>query len=227
MCPQRTVTDSPGPAHRRRWWILAAIVLPVLALILVVVTLSPGASLQRWPEGSTHGPWRSVFNGEGYTGNRGDILVLEPRRSLRPDETHAALVVSDATYQQVDFRLQARTTDQLRKPEPNAWEVAWVVWHYSDPLHFYYLALKPTGWELGKEDPAYPGAQRFLATGFPVYPIGRWHRVEIHQTGPAMTVEVDDQPVVTFTDQERPYLSGSVGLYTEDAHVEFRNLQLP
>ncbi|BFV56861.1 hypothetical protein KCMC57_up19650 [Kitasatospora sp. CMC57] len=201
--------------------------LPVLALILTVVSLGSDPSLMRWPEGTTHGPWRSVFNGEGYTGEQGGVLVLEPRRSLRPEETHAALVVSTDSYRTVDFRLQARTTEQLRKPEPNAWEVAWVVWHYTDPQHFYYLALKPTGWELGKEDPAYPGAQRFLATGLPVYPIGRWHRVEVHQTGAAISVEVDDQPVVTFTDQERPYPGGSVGLYTEDAHVEFRDLQLP
>jgi len=43
--------------------------------------------------------------------------------------------------------------------------VAWVVFRYIDDDHFYHLALKPSGWELGKTDPSYPGGQRFLTTG--------------------------------------------------------------
>ncbi|MER5865338.1 family 16 glycoside hydrolase [Kitasatospora sp. NPDC002040] len=209
------------------WRIVMAACLAVLTAVAIVLAVRPEAQLQHWPEGSVHGPWRSVFNGEGYTGQRGGTLVLEPRRSLQPAETHAALVVSTDSWQTVDYRLQVRTTDQLRDPAPNAWEVAWVVWNYTDPQHFYYLALKPTGWELGKEDPAYPGYQRFLATGLPQYPVGPWHGVEVRQTGATMSVEVDGRPVVTFTDQERPYQGGQVGLYTEDAHVEFRDIRLP
>jgi hypothetical protein len=104
------------------------------------------------------------------------------------------------------------TRHQLRTPVPNPWEVAWVLWHYTDDTHFYYLALKPNGWELGKEDPAYPGAQRYLATGSDrKFPIGSWYSTTIVQRG----------AVITFTDGQRPYRSGHAGLYNEDADVRF------
>ena len=51
------------------------------------------------------------------------------------------------------------------------------MWDYTDNNHFSYLALKTNGWELGKRDPAYPGGQRFLATGSdsPTQ-IGQWRK---------------------------------------------------
>ncbi len=55
---------------------------------------------------------------------------------------------------------------QLSKNSPpNAWEVGWILWHYTDDTHFYSFTLQTNGWVLGKEDPSYPGTQRFLATG--------------------------------------------------------------
>ncbi|MEW1914393.1 family 16 glycoside hydrolase [Kitasatospora sp. NPDC085895] len=196
----------------------------LITLVLVVALgLTSGAGKKAWPGGTVHGPWRVVFDGEGSVGTDDGTVSLKPRRPVLPSETHAALVVSVDSQGDFDYRLQMRTVEQLRRPDPNSWEVAWVVWHYTDPQHFYYLALKPTGWELGKEDPAYPGAQRFLATGPPAYPIGPWYDVEIRQAGPTMSVVVEDRPLVTFTDKERPYPEGSVGLYSEDAHAEFRH----
>ena len=105
---------------------------------------------------------------------------------------------------------------------PNAWEVGWVLWHYTDDTHFYYLALKPDGWELGKEDPAYPGAQRFLRTASsPTFTVGSWHKVTVQQVANVITVSADGVALGSFTDLERPYLSGRLGLYTEDAQVHF------
>ena len=41
------------------------------------------------------------------------------------------------------YRGRVRTVRQLREGSPaNPWEVAWVVWNYVDPNHFYYLAIK-------------------------------------------------------------------------------------
>ena len=31
-----------------------------------------------------------------------------------------------------------------------------MLWRFLDDNHFYYLVLKPNGWEIGKADPAYP-----------------------------------------------------------------------
>ena len=94
-----------------------------------------------------------------------------------------------------------------------------------DPDHFYSIALKPNGWELSKQDPAYPGKQRFLATGTsPTFPVGTTYHVRIIERGNTIQVWVDGTPLTQFTDGERPYLQGSVGLYTEDARVVFRDV---
>ncbi|MGW2398219.1 family 16 glycoside hydrolase [Kitasatospora sp. NPDC001664] len=203
---------------------LVAVLLALAAVATAVLAGPARPGFTTWPEGSVHGPWVAVFNGEGTVGARGDLLVLAPRPATVPDETHAALVVSTETRSDLTLSLGVRTAEQLRTPTPNTWETAWVVWHYTDPRHFYYLALKPTGWELGKEDPAYPGHQRFLATGPPQYPVGRWHTVEVRQRGDTVTVLVDRHRLVTFTDTERPYPEGRYGLYTEDARAEFRHV---
>lgn len=86
------------------------------------------------------------------------------------------------------FSANIVTTAQLRNKDntpptpnnpdskPNPWEVGWLLWCFSpDPTHpydpsptsnsnfrFYALTLKPNGWEVSKQDPAYPGGQRFL-----------------------------------------------------------------
>ncbi|HEY2231990.1 MAG TPA: family 16 glycoside hydrolase [Candidatus Angelobacter sp.] len=123
--------------------------------------------------------------------------------------------------------MSLNTVAQLRQGSaPNPWEVGWVLWHYTDNTHFYYFAPKTNGWELGKEDPAYSGSQRFLATGSsPTFSIGSWHNITIMQTAQnTITVYADGNLITTFTDTERPYTSGRIGLYDEDAHVEFQNV---
>jgi len=150
-------------------------------------------------------------------------LLLEPMASTSPGETHAALIVSQTEYADVSFGADFTTISQLRTGStPNPWECAWAVFNYTDNTHFYYVAFKPNGWELGKADPAYPGAQRFLATGEDMtFAVGSKHSFQITQTGATITVTVDGKVLTTFTDLESPYLSGKVGFYTEDAKVAF------
>ena len=117
-----------------------------------------------------------------------------------------------------------RTVRQLRDPDPNPWEVPWLVWAYTDPEHFYYVTLKPNGWEVGKADPQYPGSQRFLATGTDVFPVGYSHNVRVAHRGNSFRIWVDGMLLTSQTDAERPYSMGSVGVYAEDAVVKFDQL---
>ncbi|WP_225859018.1 LamG domain-containing protein [Streptomyces albicerus] len=178
-----------------------------------------------WADGSTHGRWFSVFNGHGTNAGDDDSLYLSPRAAEDPGTTHAGLIVSTDSYADVRFEARMRTVKQLRTPHPNPWEVPWLVWAYTDPEHFYYITLKPNGWELGKRDPAYPGGQRFLATGHEEYSVDDWYEVRAEQRGAELKVTVSGKPLVTFTDAERPYLQGKVGAYTEDATVKFEGLK--
>jgi hypothetical protein len=178
-----------------------------------------------WAEGTMHGAWQAVFDGFGQVWIASDgsnVLSLRPEAATSKRETHSALVTSTASFGDLDLAVRAHTVTQLRAQTPNPWEVAWVLWHYTDNTHFYYVILKPNGWELGKEDPAYPGSQRFLATGSsPTFAIGVWRNVGVRQVENAIAVTVDGVPLVTFTDQERPYVSGKLGLYTEDAESHY------
>lgn len=181
-----------------------------------------------WEDGTVHGKLHSVFDGYGSVGvvrDGGKVLSLSPKTSTSPDETHAALVTSVPSFDGFDLTARMKTVEQLRQNNPNPWEVGWIVWNYTDNTHFYYLTLKPNGWELGKADPAYPGAQRFLATGSDrTFPVGEWNTVRIRQVGNTMTVSANGTKLTTFTDSESPYRHGSVGFYTEDARVNFDNV---
>jgi hypothetical protein len=185
-----------------------------------------------YPDGSVLGVWQFVYNGYGCNAfvapGSNTMLFQQPRTSVTPDETHGALVVGPAIAGDFTLHVSSATTRQLRAGNaPNPWEVAWILWHYSDNLHFYYFVAKPNGWELGKEDPAYPGAQRFLATGSsPSFPIGPWYRIGVAQTGDTIQVSVNGVQVVTVIDRERPYSSGRVGLYSEDAEAYFDDVAI-
>ncbi|MBB4892933.1 hypothetical protein FHS39_001944 [Streptomyces olivoverticillatus] len=201
--------------------VLAAAVLAGIAYAVSTIWEDSGEPERPWAEGSVHGPWRSVFDGHGENIGRPDGLALSPKPSKEAGETHAGLIVSTQQYTDVNLRAKMRTLAQLRTPKPNPWEVPWLVWGYSDPEHFYYITLKPNGWELGKRDPAYPGGQRFLMTGGDRFPVGKTSDVRVGQRGARMEVSVDGRGLVAYEDRERPYLRGNVGVYTEDARVVF------
>jgi Domain of Unknown Function (DUF1080) len=185
-----------------------------------------------YPDGYTISVWQFVFNGYGcsefVSWSSNTALRERPKVSTRRSETHSALVIGPSVAGDFTLEVFAATTQQLRTSStPHPWEVAWVLWHYTDNAHFYYFIAKPTGWELGKEDPAYPGSQRFLATNsYPTYPIGPWYKIRVAQVGDTIQVFVNDVGIVTFTDQENPYSAGRVGLYSEDAEAYFDNVSV-
>lgn len=183
-------------------------------------------------DGTFIGMWDFVFNGYGCTAfvslSGNTVLMEQPKASTKKNETHAALVVGPDSIGDVTLRADLITTQQLRTgSSPKAWEVAWLLWNYADNQHFYYFIPKPTGWELGKEDPAYAGSQRFLASGtWPVFPIGQWYRVLVAQAGGTIQVSVNGVVIATFTDDQSPYTAGRVGLYTEDSESYFDNISV-
>lgn len=201
-----------------------------------------------WRDGGTYGGWQAIYNGYGTTtvhSDRTTVLSLSPRRATSPGQTSAGLVVSRASFGDVDLRLQLRTVEQLRRPNPNPWEVAWVLWSYARDEQFYYFIAKPNGWELGQSnderaDPGgpecswpeyrncrFPGAQRFLATGSrPRFPAGPWRTVQVRQSGATITASVNGTRVVTYTDTAAPLRGGRIGLYAEDAHAHFDSVRV-
>lgn len=226
--------DDPGPRPRDRRVRRRLRRGPVAAGVLVLVAgalagwrWGPLDHPEVWPDGSAHGPWVAVYNGLGETTYDDGTIELAPEVARTAGETHAGLVVSVAQYGDVDYSAVVHTLEQTRVGSPpNPWEVGWVVWHYTSSTSFYYFSLKPNGWELGKADRGYTGAQRFLSTGGSPTEDGRPHTVRIRQVGATVDVWVDTVHVVTSTDTEAPYDRGSVGVYSEDAVVRFSDLQV-
>jgi len=208
----------------RRRVLVASVLAPLL-----VLTVGGAVVLQRrsWPEGSLNGRWQTVFTGYGQVRGDHDELLLAPRPAASQEHTHAALVVSTSDHADLALTADIETRSQLRRGDPNAWEVGWVLWHYASPVRFYAIALKPNGWELSKQDAEAKGSQRFLASGTtPVFPVGGSYRVSVVQVGPEIKVAVDGHLLTTYTDSQEPYLSGRIGFYTEDAEVAFKNIHV-
>lgn len=178
--------------------------------------------------------WLTAFNGYGSTSVAGTGAALAvsvaPERAAAASTSHAALVVTARSYGDLALTLRLRTDQQLRTGpagHPNPWEVAWVLWHYTSDDRFYALTLEPTGWELSKQDPSYPGGERFLASGLaPRFPPGTTYTVGVTQVGNQITVSADGRLLARYTDRSDPYTGGAVGLYTEDARATFDHIAI-
>ena len=229
-----TVANVPQHAGAidgsRRGRILRRVLLTACVLALVLgVTVYCHARETDTPDCSQ---WEIIFDGYGEASCSDGLLRLKPTSANSHDTTHAGLATSSTVKIEAGnvqtIRTTMTTVRQLREDgEPNAWEVAWLLWNYTDNNHFYALALKPNGWEVSKQDTAYPGYQRFLSSGnTPVYPPGDSHdvTVTIDTTKPSevtFTITVDGQELGTVTDKQSPYRSGSIAAYCEDSDVTF------
>ena len=230
------MTAANAPQHagavdgsrRGRFLRRALLTVCVLALVLGVTVYCHA----RETEAPDCSQWEIIFDGYGEASCSDGLLRLKPTSADSQDKTHAGLAksttveVEEGNVQTIHTRMT--TVSQLREDgSPNAWEVAWLLWNYSDNNHFYALALKPNGWEVSKQDTAYEGAQRFLASGnSPVYPPGASHdvTVAIDTTNPAavsFVITVDGKELGTVTDSQTPYRSGTVAAYCEDSDVTF------
>lgn len=212
--------------HRSKLTIWLVVAVLVIALTAVGLFLTRGGD-RPWKDGEERGQFRSVYHGYGTVTGNDDEIILHPQPAEDLSITHGALVVTRDVFDEVDFNVVMTTEQQVRKDPPNPWEVGWVLWNHTDDDHFYAVALKPNGWEISKQDPAYPGKQRFLATGSePAFPVGESHLVSVTQSDGEMVVSVDGEVLASVVDNETPYRSGSIGFYTEDARVRFERLNI-
>jgi hypothetical protein len=184
------------------------------------------------PDGGRIGRWTVVSTGFGCVRAAGEggrrWMHASTRRSALASETHAALLTGPKVSEPFTLSAKVMTVEQNRTDAaPNGWETAWLLWNYTDRDHFYYFIAKPDGWELGKRDPAFRGGQRFLIEGKePVFPLRTWSRITITQSGGRIQVRSGGKLVTTFTDVQRPYVSGRIGLYGEDCFARFGDVSV-
>jgi 1,2-diacylglycerol 3-beta-glucosyltransferase len=229
-------TPAPEPAAKARPLRGRPRRAAAIALAAVITCAGSGAVVIRTGVLRRPGPdgWQAVFNGYGATSvtgsGRQQAITLLPGQTRARTVTHSALVISAARYRDFVATTQVQTERQLRQGaagRPHPWEVGWVVWHYTSDQHFYALTLEPDGWVLSKQDPAYPGGERFLASGkTPVFRVGVTHSVRVVQIGDLITVSGDGHLLAQYTDRQRPRLNGAFGVYSEDSDVRFSHIRI-
>ena len=221
--------SRPGGRRQRRAKALT------VAAALVCATVGAGLAWSAVAgQGTGNGQWLTVFTGYGHTEVTGtgaaQTITTAPSTTRSRRATHAALVVSRGHDADFVATLRVQTVRQLRRGaagRPHPWEVGWVVWHYTSEHSFYALTLEPTGWLLSKQDPAYRGGERFLASGrTPQFRVGVPHRVGIVQIGDQITVSGDGHLLTRFTDTRQAYLRGSFGAYSEDSDARFWDIRV-
>jgi hypothetical protein len=194
---------------------------------------------------SPNGKWLNKYNGLGASGtvnitssaatDTNNVFYEEPKTSTSPNETHAALTLTTQTYEDVEMQLKVKTNKQLRQNSaPNPWEVAWIMWRYQDDWHHYYFIFKPNGVELGKKQNENQAEEQiFLYTANePKLKIDEWNTWYIKMSGNHIEIwlEMADgssmQRVVNYYDNTPIVGPGNIGLYTEDAHVQFDDVYI-
>jgi hypothetical protein len=196
---------------------------------------------------SPNGKWYSKYNGFGASGtipvtplttiadtNNNTVFYEEPKTSTSPNETHAALTLTTETYEDVEMQLKVKTNEQLRQNStPNPWEVAWIMWRFQDDWHHYYFIFKPNGVELGKKQNENQAEEQiFLYTANePQLKINEWNtwHIKMSVNHIEILLEVEDgswQSIVDYHDDTPIVGPGNIGLYTEDAHVQFDDVYI-
>lgn len=174
--------------------------------------------------------WTTAYTGYGsVTYDAASGVVLSPKVSTQPTETHAALSLANLPKMR-NFRasMTVTTEQQLRtNSAPNAWEVFWLFFNYNATptgKATNYFLLKPNGVELGTA--THELVQTFLQTGpAPAPAIGIANKLDIEKIGTRVRVWVND---VLAIDQAGGLLDveGSIGLYTEDARARISKVQV-
>lgn len=211
------------------------------------------AGTYSFTEGGTspNGKWTNTYLGgtgatSGVRTSDGDKVMFEkPQVSTSAPETHATLNMFNTTFGDFDLTVDLKNVAQLRTGStPNAWETAWILFRFTDNWHHYYLALKTSGIELGRKDYATMIEQQiFLVTNAtPFTVIGRWEYIRLRAIGNRFTVWVNGSLAFDFVDDgstgydtntgltpappSAAMYSGKIGLYNEDAEVEFNNFSV-
>ncbi len=217
--------SSSRLATRRVLGLLASLVLVGgLSLFGLEYTSSGGEpdrdSLRGWSSLN----WTVAYDGYGKVKVKNGSASLKPLAPQRPVESHAALATSGGTdWHDYTFRVRMNLKQQLRQnSKPRSWEAGWIFFRYQGEDRSYYLVHKVNGLELGKLVPPEGEGQIFLVTKpQPSAVPGRWYDYRIECRGANIKVYVNDKLQINYTDPD-PISPGGVGLYTEDAHVLYR-----
>lgn len=181
--------------------------------------------------------WSTVYDSNGSVNFNQNGVTMAPQAALGAN-TYAALLLSTRTQRcpLTDFTLtiHATTKHQLKEIDyRRPWEVFWVFFNYlpapNSTKTTNYFINKPNGVELGR---AYGDTdQKFLPPfGPPFLILNQEDEFVLDYRSGTLKIFVDGFEAVNYSNQTFPeslYTNpGAIGLYTEDAQVNIRSVQL-
>ena len=199
---------------------------------------------------SPNGKWKAEYTGYGTvgvarptnhtSGGTSNYLFEEPKTSINHNQSRGSLVTTTKAFSDFKLTLNMKTVKQLRENNPpHPWEAAWVFWHYVDRFHYYGLVLKTDGFQIEKKDNNVRCDCEIylLDVSHPKVKLGQWQTLTLRVTNsasgnPHIKVWVDGVKTADFVDSKihqpnSPQLArGNVGLYNEDALVNFDNVKI-
>jgi hypothetical protein len=184
---------------------------------------------------TVYGDWIFLSNGGGcnqFTDNNFNYWYKAyPGWASSLDESYYNMILGPDYNSDLNFEVKLITRNQVRQnDDPANSEVAQIFWYIDENIErYYYFIPEPIGWELGKIDPDenYDNNVRILATGTDYnFPIDNWYDIKVEQLDNNIAVYVDNNLIVEFSDNERAYTNGRIGLHSKDAYSKFDEIKI-
>jgi hypothetical protein len=207
---------------------------------------------------SPNGIWNCHYTSSGIVQIRkspdlkrlGRVIYLKTPHPTAADDTKSILVLTNKEFKNFEMICDMRTISQTATSfrAPNRWEVAWLMFRFTDDWHHYWVMTYSDGhMEMGRKDYAFPQEQQiFLIENHQVpqeFIFGKWYNYKIRCLESRITIWVDGVKKIDVKDDgsfgndsarggDIPYAPsptmyhGHCGFYIEDCEVEFDNLNI-
>lgn len=177
--------------------------------------------------------WQTASDGEGTVVFDREGILLTPKTSMVPEESHASLLLSEKSLRQPlrNFRLDVTLTNvaQLRAGTPNPWEVFWIFFNYTLDVQgkkkANYAMIKPNGVEIGKAFDEV-GQDILFTQNSPTLSIGVPYTLTILKKDSRVTVLLNDSLAADYENPRFYDVPGAIGLYSEDAQARIHKVIL-
>ncbi|MCC7492392.1 MAG: DUF1080 domain-containing protein [Fimbriimonadaceae bacterium] len=162
--------------------------------------------------------WSRSFEDDGGAGSWSVADQVLRQTSQAPN---VRLLFGDPTWRDYEFTCEARKTAGA--------EGFLVLFRATSPDDFYWANLGGWGNQRHRLEKGQRGVGRWGGVGESASGSiagDRWYRLKVRCEGPRVTVSLDDQRVLDYSDPDRPHLAGQVGLGTWLTAAEFRHLRV-
>src|SRR5699024_4243869 len=134
--PPTRLRRDRTPKRRSHAVLVGSGIVVVIAVVLLMIGMRSESAEQQWVEGQIYGDWTVRYTGYGQVTSNGQRITLEPQAAKDHDTTHGGLVHTIGQCPDPEFSVTVHTEAQLRKPDPNVWEVGWVLWNFASDTQF-------------------------------------------------------------------------------------------